>query len=204
MTKPRQRLQWIFSCLLVSLRLSAYAQPSEIASIVILKNQAASVAEEIVQKNKNVFGDSSSVELKIEGSLHQTLTENAFADVLNRSGYRVTVGTKEPRSTNSLHVLVLEQGIRFSERTSTGYERRARTILEARYQKGAGGETQYLGLFTRENADTVTQRDELTMGVLNQESAKENSIAFFDRIAGPALIITGAFLIVYLFFTVRN
>lgn len=190
--------------MLVSLRLSAYAQPGEVASIVILKNQATSIAEEIVQKNKIVFGDSTSVELKVEGGLHQTLTENAFADVLNRLEYRVMVGTKEPMSSNSLQVLVLEQGIRFSERMSNGFERKVRTTLEARYQKGASGETQYLGLFTREGADTVMQRDELAIGVLNQESAKENSVSFFDRIAGPALIITGAFLIVYLFFTVRN
>lgn len=199
-----KRWHWILLCIFASLCLSVYAQPSEVASTVVLKTQVASIAEEIVTKNKIVFGDSITVELKIEGGLHQTLTENAFTDALNRLGCRVMVGTKETRPTNSLQALVLEQNVRYSEKTASGFERKTRTVLEARYQRGADGGVQYLGVFTRESVDTVLQRDELALPALNHESSKENSVSFFDRIAGPALIITGAFLIVYLFFTVRN
>lgn len=187
-----------------SLCFSVYAQPSDVASTVVLKTQVVSIAEEIVAKNKIVFGDSNTVELKIEGGFHQTLTENAFADALNRLGCRVMVGTKETRPINSIQVLVIEQGVRYSEKTASGFERKTRTALEARYQRGADGGVQYLGLFTRESVDTVLHRDELVLPAFDPESSKENSVSFFDRIAGPALIITGAFLIVFLFFTVRN
>lgn len=190
--------------MLVSLCVSAYAQPSDIASSVVLKNQAMSIAEEIVAKNKIVFGDSSAVGLFVEDSPRQTLTENVFTDALSRLGYRVLIGAKETRTTNAIQVLVLEQSVRYSEKTAGGFERKTRTVMEARYQGGADDAVHYLGLFTRENIDTVLQRDELALPAFNPESSKENSSSFFDRIVGPALIITGAFLIVYLFFTVRN
>jgi hypothetical protein len=98
----------------------------------------------------------------------------------------------------------VEQGVRFQGRTSGGYDRIAKTTLDARLHEGGGGEVHYLGSFSREASDTVAQRDEpFSVGFVKEEYA-EGSTSFFEKIAGPVLMIAGVFVIVYLFFTVRS
>jgi hypothetical protein len=97
-------------------------------------------------------------------------------------------------------VTVLEQGVRYVGLSTGEYRREVRTSIEARDVPHDSSSMQYLGISTRVDVDTVAFREEV--GLLLP--ARESERTLFDKLVGPVLLIGGAFLVVYLFFTVRN
>jgi len=182
---------------------TAGAQPTETSAVMVLKAQTASIAREVVSEVRSSLPDSDGVLLRVEARAYQTMVENAFVQELSRSLLKPLLPMRAPTGTPALDVLVLDQSVGYRPIPAGTFERTAKTVVEARFQRGAGADVEYLGTFQRTSTDTVVQREALQVFGRGTDPSVENA-SFFDRVAGPVLIITGAFLIVYLFFTVRN
>jgi hypothetical protein len=179
------------------------AQATEANALLIMKAQTESIAQDVVKKLQRSDADSGRVVVRVEARTNQTMVENAFVDVLGRSVLKPLLAMNPPPGAPAIDVLVLGQTVDYREIPDGAFERTVKTVLEARYQAGGGADVEYLGTFQRSSADTVLHQDEVRVFGRRLEPSTE-SASFFDKIAGPVLIITGAFLIVYLFFTVRN
>lgn len=192
-----------FVCLFAFLESKGYAQSSVVPTAVVARGEVVSIAEELIPKVQGYLKDFPHILLNVESGSGQTLVENAFIEAFGKAGFKIAVRSNEQMSS-VLDILVLDHTVRFQPRDSGGFDRIARTILEARLHVAGEGEVHYLGSFSRELSDTVAQQD---TGVLF-EAAKgmdsENAPSFFEKIAGPVLMIAGVFVIVYLFFTVRS
>ncbi|MCX6142472.1 MAG: hypothetical protein NTZ35_04560, partial [Ignavibacteriales bacterium] len=99
-----------------------------------------------------------------------------------------------------LQVVVLEQGVRYVGLSTGEYRREVRTTIEAREVPRDSSAMKYVGTFSRSDIDTVAFREEGGIVPLARDSER----TLFDKLVGPVLLIGGAFLVVYLFFTVRN
>jgi len=182
----------------------ALAQSPDTPSVLLFRSQMTGIAEEMLQRLKPIVSQGASITIAVEPNLNRTLIENAFLDVIGQGGYKVTLTGGEKGAGPSLQVLVLRQSVQYTGNPSGGFGRRASTVVEARLRLAGGGEAHYLGSFSREAVDTVSQREEIGVFGSDSNGISEASGSFFERIAGPILAITGAFLIVYLFFTVRS
>ena len=97
-----------------------------------------------------------------------------------------------------MYILNAENKIRELDAKFT--ERHIRTTLEARMIKGPEREVSMLGTFQRETNDTVQIfKTELLPTVQKND---ENGI--LQRMLTPFIVVGGAVVIVYLFFTVRS
>lgn len=135
------------------------------------------------------------LQLRVEASSGKTLIENALVEGLTGMGYGVHLSGIE-RSAALLRVLVMKQGAQHRELAGAGFERTIRSDLDARLEFDDGS-VFLLGFFSAEARDTVLQRDVLFL-------SDDPTSSFLEKIAGPIFLITGAFLIVYLFFSVRS
>jgi hypothetical protein len=115
-------------------------------------------------------------------------------------GIRAVVQIPQAGGKSSLRITVLDQSVRYASLSGGEYRREVRTSFEARGSRTDTSSITYVGLFTRVDDDTVGFREEI--GVL--PSAQDGDRSLFDKLVGPLVLIGGAFLIVYLFFTVRN
>jgi len=200
----RCRLSYIVAALFIILELkTAGAQSMETSALLVLRAQTASIARDVVRQVKSSLSDSARVVVRVESKTNQTMVENAFVETLSRSLLKPLLPVSAPPGVPAIDVLVLAQSVDYRELPAGAFERTVKTILEARFQPGDGADIEYLGSFQRTSADTVAQRDDVQVIRRSPERVPENA-SFFDRIAGPVLIITGAFLVIYLFFTVRN
>jgi hypothetical protein len=100
----------------------------------------------------------------------------------------------------SIQLNVLDQSIRYAGLSNGEYRREIQTAIEARRSSNDTAIAEYLGLFKRQDVDTVAFREDAGMVT----DVRDGEHTLFDRLLGPILMIGGAFLIVYLFFTVRN
>jgi hypothetical protein len=182
---------------------TARAQLSETNARVILRAQTAGIAQDVAKKIGRSLSDSVRVVVRVEAPANQMMVENVFVETLSRSFLRPLLPNSAPPGVPAIDVLVLAQSVDYREIPAGAFERTVRTILEARFQPEGGADVKYLGTFERATADTVAHRDEAQVFGRRLGPSLE-SASFFDKIAGPVLIITGAFLVVYLFFTVRN
>jgi hypothetical protein len=200
----RCRLSYIVAALFIILELkTAGAQSMETSALLVLRAQTASIARDVVRQVKSSLPDSARVVVRVESKTNQTMVENAFVETLSRSLLKPLLPVSAPPGVPAIDVLVLAQSVDYREIPAGAFERTVKTILEARFQPADGADIEYLGSFQRTSADTVAQRDDVQAIRRSPERVPENA-SFFDRIAGPVLIITGAFLVIYLFFTVRN
>jgi hypothetical protein len=200
----RSRLPKILTVLLlVSAWGSARAQSLETNAVMILRAQATSIAQDVVGKLGSSLPDSGRVVVRVESHANKTMIENAFLETLNRSVLKPLLPMNAPPGVPALDVLVLDQSVSYREIGTGAFERTVKTNLEARFQPEGNSSVEYLGLYRRATADTVAHRDDLQVFGSDRESPTGEA-SFFDKIAAPVLMITGAFLIVYLFFTVRN
>lgn len=198
--KPLQRMLFASGLLLLVCHTEVPGQTRGLGATLILRTQAASVADEAVVRLGSPTTGMEQIAVRVEGGTARSLIENAFLELLTRRGFRTSLVASQEIGRRSLQVTVLDQSVRYTGLLGGEYKREIQTAVEARHSTGDSAGVKYLGLFKRLDSDTVAFREELgTVGL-----AQEGERSLFDRLLGPVLLIGGAFLVVYLFFTVRN
>lgn len=196
----RVRLATLFFLIVALSSPSLRAQPEEKGALLLLRAQAASIADESWPRLSESAASSIKIKLLVEGGSVRSVVENAFLDYLGQKGVKVYSGDPPNPSCNIIELTILEQAVRYLGLPNEGFRREIRTVLEARRIHGTTGERAYAGVFARTNVDTVKNREDSWRGNLTQGS----DASLFDRILGPLVLIGSTFLVVYLFFTVRN
>jgi hypothetical protein len=176
------------------------AQTARMSGTLVLRSQAGGVAEETLGKLETSLKGVDQIILNVDGGSARTLIENAFLEILNRQGVHTSLRPEQGVGKRALQIVVLEQGVRYVGLSSGDYRREVRTSIEARDVPGDSSAMKYVGIFSRGDIDTVAFREEGGLLPLARDSER----TLFDKLVGPVLLIGGAFLIVYLFFTVRN
>jgi hypothetical protein len=135
----------------------------------------------------------------VEGEGSRTLAENAFIEALQKRKYSsVVIDTAS--ISQLLHVYILNAEMKVHELNAKVSERITRTMLEARMVKGAEHKVHMLGMFQRETKDTV----QVTTLGLNPAVQNNDENGILQRMLTPFIVVGGAVVIVYLFFTVRS
>ena len=166
-------------------------------STFIIRSQLQSIADEVVDSAK--FDEKVRVAVVVEGEGLRTQTENAFIEALQKRNYTSVV--IDTTATNQrLHLFIFNTEMKTRELGTKLSERDIRTTLEARMVSGADHEVHMLGTFRRETKDTAQV---FTAGMLQAGQNNEES-GILQRVLTPFIIIGGAIVIVYLFFTVRS
>jgi hypothetical protein len=176
------------------------AQTARMNGTLVLRSQAGGVAEETLGKLTSTLKGVEQIDLEVVGGSVHVLIENAFLESLNRLGIRTSIRHAQTKDKRVLQVTVLEQGVHYDGLSTGEYRREVRTSVEARDVPRDSSSIQYVGTFSRVDVDTVAFREELGISPLSRDSER----TLFDKLVGPVLLIGGAFLVVYLFFTVRN
>jgi len=176
------------------------AQTVRMSGMLVLRSQAGGVAEEAVGKLAASMKGLDQIGLNVEGGIARALMENAFLELLNRQGIRTSLQRGPGAEKRILQVTILEQAVRYVGLSSGEYRREVRTSIEARHMLPDTSFMQYVGAFHRVDIDTVAFREEVGIWPV----ARDGDRTLFDKLVGPVLLIGGAFLVVYLFFTVRN
>lgn len=176
------------------------AQVARMSGTLILRAQAGSVAEETLGKLGTSLKGLDQMSVNVEGGTARTLIENAFLELLNRQGIHTSLQLVPGGGKPVLQITVLEQGVRYVGLSTGEYRREVRTSIEARDVPRDTSSMQYVGIFNRVDVDTVAFREDIGRVPV----ARDNERTLFDKLVGPMLLIGGAFLVVYLFFTVRN
>jgi hypothetical protein len=166
----------------------------------VLRTQASSIAEEATARLGQSISGVDQIGIMVEGGTARPLVENAFLDLFGRRGLHAILTNAQGTVRNLFHVTVLDQSVRYSILSNGEYRRDVQTALEARRSSRDSSTVEYLGLFKRQDVDTVAFRED--GGLSGPVGDGERTL--FDRLLGPVILIGGAFLIVYLFFTVRN
>ncbi len=176
------------------------AQTGRMSAALVLRSQAASIADESIRKMGTSFSGMDNVGIIVTGGTARALIENAFLDLFGRRGIRVSLQNLTPGSKHNLRLDILDQSVRYAGLVNGEYRREIQTAIEARRTSNDAATAEYLGLFKRQDVDTVAFREDA--GIVTELRDGERTL--FDRLLGPIVMIGGAFLIVYLFFTVRN
>jgi hypothetical protein len=200
--QAQQRLTTIARSLLLLLIVvpPLCSQTTRMSGTVVLRAQAGSAAEEAIGTMGESLKGIDQLRLSVEGGSSRILIENAFLDILNRMGIRTVVQLPQEGGHPALRVVVLDQSIRYTNLSSGDYRREVKTSFEARGNRSDSSSTKYFGTFNRIDTDTVGFREDVGLLPATQEGDR----TLFDKLVGPVVLIGGAFLIVYLFFTVRN
>ncbi|MGA3243454.1 MAG: hypothetical protein ABSE41_02470 [Bacteroidota bacterium] len=176
------------------------AQTVGMSAALVLRSQAASIADESFKKMSPSISGVDNVGILVTGGTARALVENAFLDLLGRKGIRVSLQSSPSSLKQSIQLNVLDQSVRYAGLANGEYRREIQTAIEARHTSNDTAMAEYLGLFKRQDVDTVAFREDA--GMVSDVHDGERTL--FDKLLGPILMIGGAFLIVYLFFTVRN
>ena len=179
----------------------ALAQETGVESVLaVLRQQAGSLSEDVLGAIGVPYP--LSLGLSVEEAPLPTVIEYAFLEKFSGRGVTLRSAERTMEYSNRLTVLVFEQRATFDSLSSGGYLRTVRTVIEGRFSPEEGGTVRYLGSFERTSVDTVAAREELPWTRPVSEQDEESSA--FSKILAPLVIITGAALIVYLFFAVRS
>lgn len=176
------------------------AQTGGMSAALVLRSQAASIADESIKNMGASISGMDNVGIIVTGGTARALVENAFLDLLGRKGIHVSLQSAQPSSKQSLQLIVLDQSVRYAGLANGEYRREIQTAIEARRTSNDTAAAEYLGLFKRQEVDTVAFREDAGMVT----DVRDGERTLIDKLLGPILMIGGAFLIVYLFFTVRN
>ena len=168
-----------------------------VSSTAVVRAQLQSIADEVIDSAK--FDVEDRVAVFVEGEGSRTLAENAFIEALQKRKYSSVL--MDTASVHQLfHVYILRAEINVRELNAKISERNIRTTLEARIVKGAERNVHILGTFQRLTKDTVQTT---TLGLIPAvQNNDENGI--LQRMLTPLIVVGGAVVIVYLFFTVRS
>jgi hypothetical protein len=177
--------------------LSLALDSTGVNSTSLVRSQLKTIAEEVVDSaNINL---NERVAVFAEGEGPRTLAENACIEALqNRHCISVVIDTVSVRQI--LHLFVFGTEMKIREVNAKFSERTLRTTLEARVVQGADRRVRMLGTFYRETKDTAQV---FASGVI-PEVQKRDEGGIFQRMVTPFIVVGGAIVIVYLFFTVRS
>jgi hypothetical protein len=166
-------------------------------STSIVRSQLQSIAAEVIDSAK--FDGRERVGVSVEGEGLRTLVENAFIEAFQNRNY-TSVVIDSSATHQMLHVFLLTAENKSRELNAKVAERNIRTAIEARTVKGVDHEVRLLGTFQRETKDTIQV---FTAGIFpSTQKNEENGI--LQRMLTPFVVVGGAIVIVYLFFTVRS
>ena len=199
-TQRIARIACLAGLVVLTVLTGALAQTGGMSAALVLRSQAGSIADESFKKLGPSIGGMDNVGIIVTGGTARALIENAFLDLLGRKGIRVSLQGSPSTSKQSLQLTVLDQSVRYAGLANGEYRREIQTAIEARRTSNDTATAEYLGLFKRQDVDTVAFREDAGMVTY----VRDGEHTLFDKLLGPILIIGGAFLIVYLFFTVRN
>jgi hypothetical protein len=171
------------------------------STAMVIRNQVGSIADEIVGKLQLTSG--SVVTVSVQPAAKRDLAENAFIESLQNRGCRPLLNHQPDSAGFALVVSILTDRAQFKEIGPKAYERIVQTDLEARTERAKGDSVAYLGVFHRLYADTVSAKDVEVPVPAHGDGADEHA-TFFERLAGPFIVLAGGILVVYLFFTVRS
>jgi hypothetical protein len=166
-------------------------------STSIIRSQLQSIADEVVDSAK--FDVKGRVAVLVEGEGLRTLAENAFIEALQKRNYTSVV--IDTASINQIfHLFIFNAEIKVRELNAKLSERNIRTSLEARVAQGAERQVRMLGTFHRVTKDTAQV---FTSGLIPAVQKNDES-GILQRMLTPFIVVGGAIVIVYLFFTVRS
>jgi hypothetical protein len=194
------RIARLAGLLVLTFLTGAQAQTAGMSAALVLRSQAASIADESFKKLGPSVSGMDNVGIVVTGGTARALVENAFLDLFGRKGIHVSLQSALPPSKQLLQLTVLDQSVRYAGLANGEYRREIQTAIEARHTSNDTASAEYLGLFKRQDVDTVAFREDAGMVT----DVRDGERTLFDRLIGPIVMIGGAFLIVYLFFTVRN
>lgn len=188
----------VIACVLAAVRLAAQGMGTSVP--MVLRSQAGSVVAEAWTQLADSLHRPGDIWVSVEGGTAKRIIENAWLEFLGRHGFRPQLDRNKERGGEGILITVLDQSVRYKRLENGEYLREIRTALETRRIAVTDEILRYAGPFQRRTVDTVAVRDDGGLAELRNEEER----SFVDRIVGPVLLIGGAFLIVYLFFTVRN
>jgi hypothetical protein len=166
-------------------------------STSVIRSQLQSIADEVVDSAK--FDIKERVAVLVEGEGQRVLAENAFIEALQKRNFdSVVIDTVSINQI--LQVFLLNTEIKVRELDAKLSARIIRTTLEARMVKGPKREVRILGTFYREIKDTA----QVFMAGSLPEVQKNDGNGILQRMLTPFIVVGGAIVIVYLFFTVRS
>jgi hypothetical protein len=179
--------------------LTVYAGDSTgISDASVIRMQLQSIAEEVV--NRANFDTTEKVTLFTEGETWRILTENAFIEALQKRNYKTVLGSGTVTTRQVLQVYLLNADIKDRELGTKLHERIISTDLEVKKLTGIDREAAILGVYHRQTTDTINVLTDMRSVVFDKEGKK----SAFEKLLTPLIVISGAVLIVYLFFTVRS
>jgi hypothetical protein len=171
------------------------------STVMIVRNQLGSIAEEIVDKLQ--IAANSSVILVVQANSEWGLAENAFVKSLQNRGFRPFLKPMRDSSAVNLKITVLNNRAQYKETSQHAYERIVQTELEARTERDNGESLSYLGIFHRVSSDTVSSKD-VEVTVQHRGDVGDEDATLFQKVVGPLIILASGIIVVYLFFTVRS
>jgi len=195
---PSARL--FFFCAVLIVPTAWGQQGDEATALTQLRSQAAAQAEEFVKVLNVVRG--ARVGIAVEGTENKEFTTNVFLEVLQKSGFVVSLAGQNVDAT--LEVFVLTQAVSYDGPENGKWKRTIRTALEARLRHTAAEQVQYLGNFDYSKVDTVSQKEDGWWVTNEGALLAGSSPGVFERIMTPLTVIAATVVVVYLFFTVRN
>ncbi len=184
--------------LLLGSNAAAFVNDStKINSTFIVRSQLQSIADEVVDSAK--LDTHRRVAVLVEGEGQRTLAENAFIEAFQKRNY-TSVVIDTAAINQILQVFLLNVEINVRELDAKLSERIIRTTLEVRTTKGVERETRILGTFHRETKDTA----QVFTAELLPTVQRNDETGILQRMLTPFIVVGGAIVIVYLFFTVRS
>jgi hypothetical protein len=168
-----------------------------VSSTAIVRSQVQSIAEEIVDQSQ--LDLKGRVAVLVEGDGPRSLVENALVQVLQKRNCPSVLGAGVSLD-QKLQLILLDVDIQVREIETKLLERKICTTLEARTVKGGENSVQLLGTYSRETKDTAQVFPFFQLSSFQ----KRDETGTLQRLLTPLIVIGGAILIIYLFYTVRS
>jgi len=178
---------------------SALAQRAPESTLLVLRSQIVDVLEEAWPRLTDSVKAPGEITVVVDGASAKRIVENAVVEFLDRREVRAHLWQQGEQS-ETLVVTVLEQVAQFTMLQNGNFRRELRTAIEFRRSALGNSRVFTTGPVRRSVVDTVTVKDDggiAELGIKEEES-------FVEKVLGPVVLIGGAFLVIYLFFTVRN
>jgi len=181
--------------------LASSQEVSHPSTAMVIRQQLGSIAQEVVGRLQSPAG--SAVAITVSSQADRELAENAFVESVQDRGLRPYLNSAHDSAGTLLKIVILDSRALFTEIKNHAYRRTVRTELEARAGRSDGDSLVYLGKFHRTLSDTVSANDTEARTSLRAISNDEDA-TFFQRLAGPLIVLASGIVVVYLFFTVRS
>lgn len=177
--------------------LPSHAEPAA----VVLRAQALTLAREIVGEAN--LREDARLQLQVLGAGIPELIESALLQALRERGIPAAVTDAYEVPDVLLRVLVLKQETSYDPVPEGGFRRTLATVVDVTLEDRAERQTRFLGQFDEMLADTVHRKEETVARDEKAPPAGSRPSAV-EKVLAPLVVVAGAVIIVYLFFTVRS